>query len=162
MKSNAPAANKIEQDRIDKMLQMGCAACAFLGVPNLVNTEVHHMLDGNVRLGHWFSIGLCSGHHRGVWTEGQLTWIEAHQRVAISDGRKAFTKIYPTEWQLWERTQFVLRLDDTKPESKIVPRRPHVEMDSRDPGHASRPAPESPATPSTVAPGLCDREGRTS
>lgn len=126
MKSNAPRANKIEQDRIDKMMQLGCAACAFLGVPNLANTECHHMLDGNVRLGHWFSIPLCAGHHRGAWTEGQLTWIEPHQRVAISDGRKAFTRIYPTEWQLWERVQFVLHLDDAKPQSKILGRR-HVD-----------------------------------
>jgi Recombination enhancement, RecA-dependent nuclease len=123
MKSNAPGPTKLESERIDKMLQLGCAACAFLGVPNLVNTECHHLLDGNVRLGHWFSIPLCAGHHRGAWTEGQLTWIEAHQRVAISDGRKAFTRIYPTEWQLWDRVQIVLRLENDRPISKLIPRK---------------------------------------
>jgi hypothetical protein len=126
MKNNAAPPTKIEKDRIEKMLQMGCSACAFLGVPNLVNTEVHHLLDGNVRLGHWFCIGLCSGHHRGAWTQGQLTWIEPNQRVAISDGRKAFTRIYPTEWQLWEHVQFVMHLDDTKPTSKIVRKLDHA------------------------------------
>ena len=55
----------------------------------------------------------------------------AEQRVSIADGRKAFTRIYPTEWQLWDRVQFVMRLDNTQPISKIVPRRSsHVEMAS--------------------------------
>jgi hypothetical protein len=28
--------------------------------------EVHHLLDGGVRRGHAFTVGLCPWHHRGV------------------------------------------------------------------------------------------------
>jgi hypothetical protein len=44
-------------------------------------------------------------------------------RVAISDGRKLFIEIYPTERQLWERVQTRLHLPMIWPVSKILPRR---------------------------------------
>ena len=130
MKTSTGTPTKLEAERIEKMLGLGCAACAFLGVPNLVNTECHHILDGNVRCGHWFSVPLCSGHHRGVWSPGQLEWMTPEQRVSIADGRKAFIRVYPTEWQLWDRVQFVMRLDDTRPLSKLVPRGGNLHVDA--------------------------------
>jgi Recombination enhancement, RecA-dependent nuclease len=130
VKTSLNSPTKLEAERIDKMMQLGCAACAFLGVPNLVNAECHHLLDGNIRLGHWFTIPLCSGHHRSVWTNEQLEWLSTEQRVSIADGRKAFTRIYPTEWQLWDRVQFVMRLDDSRPVSKLVPRGGNLHVDA--------------------------------
>lgn len=153
MKTSLNSPTKLEAERITKMLQLGCAACAFLGVPNIAETECHHMLDGNVRLGHWFTVPLCSGHHRGVWSQGQLEWMTAEQRVSIADGRKAFTRIYPTEWQLWDRVQFVMRLDNTQPISKIVPRRAYAEMASDTMDVASHHANQEPDAAERASPG---------
>lgn len=139
MKTSLNSPTKYEQTRIDAMRKQGCVACAVLGVPNLNELELNHMLDGGHRMGHWFTIFLCRGHHQGAWSEGQLEWIEAKKRVAISDSRRLFATVYGTERSLWEKVQKKLKLPALWPVSKIVPRRPHVEVDS----HRVA-APESP------------------
>jgi len=121
--------NKLEELRIQQMMRLGCVACAFIEIPMIAH-ECHHLLDGNRRMGHWFTIPLCSGHHRGQWSAEQrevLGQRSIRERktylVAISDGRKTFTMIYPTERQLWESVQE--RLGLSWPKSKILPRRAH-------------------------------------
>jgi len=118
--SDAPT--KAEQERIDRMKRLGCPACAFLEIVN-VGCDLHHILIGGVRAGHWYSIFLCPGHHRGAWSPEQLELIEPHQRVAISDGRKAFTRVYPSEREMWETVQRRLNLSTAWPLSKILSRR---------------------------------------
>lgn len=113
---------RYEQERIDKLRPLGCSACAFLGVPNLNWLELHHLLQGGKRMGHWFTIFLCRGHHQGAWTDVQIEIFEPRVLVAISDGSKEFTRIYPTERKLWERAQERLKLTKVWPASKIVPR----------------------------------------
>ena len=134
MNHSTRAPTKYEAERIEAMKKHGCVACAVLGVPNLNELELHHILDGGKRMGHYFSIFLCAGHHQGRWTEGQLDWIEPKQRFAISDGRKRFNAIYGTERLLWERVQKKLELPLIWPVSKRVPRRGHhVEVTGSDP-----------------------------
>jgi len=120
---------KLEQLRIEQMMRLGCCACAFIEIPMIAH-ECHHLLDGNRRMGHWFTIPLCRGHHQGDWSAEQIEILgqrsireRRNYLVAISDGRKTFTTIYPTERQLWETVQS--RLGLTWPPSKIVPRRAH-------------------------------------
>lgn len=100
---------KLEEFRIQQMVRLGCCACAYLHIP-FVDVEVHHILSGGRRMGDWFTIPLCPGHHRGLWTPEQRLLLTVKQRVSISSGRKAFTRIYPTERELWELTQGRLRL----------------------------------------------------
>lgn len=103
---------------------MGCVACAKIGIPNYHMLELHHILDGGNRMGHWYSLWLCKGHHqRGCFTAVQQVTLEPKQLVSIGDGRPLFNKVYGTERKLWENGQFVLGLDDEWPASKIVPRR---------------------------------------
>lgn len=105
---------KMEQLRIDKMMRLGCCACALINLPS-VAAECHHLLYGNRRLGDWFTIPLCASHHRGgQWSEA----IPPKYRVSIADGRKAFTRVFPTERELWEQVQE--RLNLTWPEPKRV------------------------------------------
>jgi hypothetical protein len=111
--------NRMCELRMQQLKRAGCCACAYLGIVN-TGTDVHHILSGGQRLGDWFTILLCPGHHRGVWTPELMELIPVKKRVAISDGRKAFTRVYPCERQLWEETQNALGL--TWPESKILPR----------------------------------------
>jgi len=138
MKTSLNSPTKYEHARIDAMRHLGCVACAILGVPNLNQLELHHILSGGVRMGHWFTLFLCRGHHQGDWS--QLGWIRPKKRVAISDGRKRFTAVYGTERVLWERVQKKLKLPIIWPVSKILPRRlPHVD-DLRAHTHHADPA----------------------
>lgn len=109
---------KMEAQRIADMMKLGCVACAHLQLP-VPAIECHHILDGHRRLGHWFTIPLCRGHHQGDWRSSPVPPL---QRVAISDGRKAFTAIYPSERELWDRVQVRLHLSRAWPVSKVFPR----------------------------------------
>jgi len=112
--------NRMDELRIERMMRLGCIACAFLDIPCPAQ-ECHHILDINRRMGDWFTIPLCRGHHQGDFTPEQKTLLQSAQLVAISSGRKLFCRIYPTERELWELTQE--RLGLMWPVStKIVPR----------------------------------------
>jgi hypothetical protein len=121
VKTPLRAPTRYEAERIEALRKLGCVACAVLEVPNISSLELHHILSGGVRMGHWFTIFLCRGHHQGDWNG--CDWIDAPQRVAVSDGRKRFVAVYGSERALWERCQDRLRLSKAWPISKILPRR---------------------------------------
>lgn len=63
-----PAPTKAEALRMDLITQGRCVACwAFALIDSLC--EVHHLTTGGKhgapRLGHAFTVGLCTWHHRG-------------------------------------------------------------------------------------------------
>lgn len=120
MKTSTGKPTKAEAERIEKMLRLGCAACAelFLWMP----AEVHHLLEGNKRLGHLYSIPLCAGHHRGLFLADQALSIPKEMMVSIAHGRKEFVRHYSDERTMWERVQKRLKLSTEWPESKIVKR----------------------------------------
>jgi hypothetical protein len=113
---------KSEQHRVDLMRSLGCVACAHCGWLNTNELELHHLLDGNRRLGHAFTIFLCRGHHQGHWSSAQIHALLPRYRVSISDGRKRFTQIFGTERSLWERVQVTINDPTLWPTSKILPR----------------------------------------
>lgn len=119
MKNNAPPPNKAERTRIKLIMGMCCAVCALHGDVKLRPVELHHIVRGNKRLGHWYTVQLCTGHHRGV------NWSDQPAQVAISDGVKAFRHAHGglEDIDIWQRLQVVLGMDDSLPPSKIVPRR---------------------------------------
>ncbi|WP_426805366.1 Ref family recombination enhancement nuclease [Stenotrophomonas sp. SrG] len=57
-----------QEARIDSILEIGCIVCDALG-HGYMPCQVHHLLvggkHGQKRLGHDFTIGLCSWHHVG-------------------------------------------------------------------------------------------------
>lgn len=112
-----------QQHRVDSMKSLGCVACAFSGWLNLDEMELHHLLLGGHRMGHEFTIFLCRGHHQGHWSSAQIQGLLPKFRVAISDGRKLFNKVFKSERYLWERTQVTINDPTEWPSSKIVPRR---------------------------------------
>lgn len=114
---------KADKARIERMLTLGCCACATLGIPNFHQIEVHHILRGNKRLGDWFTLPLCKGHHQGYFTETQKIRLHDDERVSIGTGRKPFNEKFGTERELWEKIQFVLDLSRDWPGSKVVSRR---------------------------------------
>ena len=108
---------KMEELRIQQMMRLGCCACAYLDIV-YVAQECHHILYGNRRMGDWFTIPLCRGHHQLDFTAEQREVLTPKQLVGIASGRKAFARVYPTERELWERTQE--RLGLTWPTPKAV------------------------------------------
>lgn len=125
MKHSTGTPTKYEQDRLDAMIRLGCVACAHLKIP-YADIEVHHLLSGGKRMGHWFTIPLCAGHHQGDFTRLQKELIPRKKLVAISSGSKAFNKAYPTQRELWERVQKRLGLPAVWPTSKVMDRRLYV------------------------------------
>lgn len=114
---------KADSIRIGRMMLLGCCACAVLGIPNHLQIECHHILDGGRRMGHRFTIPLCKGHHQGYFTADQQLILKVKQLVSIGDGRKLFVEVYGTERELLERVDHLLGLDTPWPASKILPRR---------------------------------------
>lgn len=112
---------RAERERIERISRLGCVACAKLDIVN-VGTDIHHILDGGIRMGHGFTICLCPGHHRGVWGPEQIEIIPVEKRISISDGRPLFYAVYGSEQELWQRVQLRLKLPVVWPVSKIVPR----------------------------------------
>lgn len=125
MKTSTGTPTKYEQQRIEAILRLGCVCCAQLDIPN-VAVDIHHIVVGNKRLGHWYTLPVCPGHHRGVWTAEQIELIPRDLRIAISSGSKAFAKLYGTERELWMKIQVRLKLPAVWPSSKVLPRSRHV------------------------------------
>lgn len=118
---NAPRATAYESRRINRMkAEIGCILCLLrTGVPNY-HVEVHHIVRGNKRLGHWYTLPLCRSHHRIRGNGGIFT--------SIADGSKAFNKIHGTQLDLWVKVQHMLELPDELPPTKVLQRRvPHVD-----------------------------------
>lgn len=66
MHSKAKPPTKAERARMAKIVSLGCVACIRGKYACPLPVEIHHLLDGGVRRGHAFTVGLCSWHHRGV------------------------------------------------------------------------------------------------
>lgn len=116
MSKNMPRATAAEAHRINRMKgEIGCICCLLrTGVQNY-HVEVHHIVQGNRRLGHWWTLPLCRAHHRIRGVGGIFT--------SIADGSKAFKKVHGTELDLWLKVQHMLELPDDLPTTKILPRR---------------------------------------
>jgi hypothetical protein len=60
---------KAEQRRKDAMREIGCIACILDGKPEGERwermVEIHHMVQGNKKLGEAFTVPLCEPHHTG-------------------------------------------------------------------------------------------------
>jgi Recombination enhancement, RecA-dependent nuclease len=113
---NMPRATAYEARRINRMkAEIGCICCLLrTGVQNY-HVEVHHIVRGNKRLGHWYTLPLCRSHHRIRGVGGIFT--------SVADGSKAFNKIHGTQLDLWIKVQHMLELSDELPPTKILPRR---------------------------------------
>jgi len=123
MKSSLGPPTKAERERIEKMRPLGCVACAHAGWLNQHSLELHHLLESGRRISHAHSIFLCPGHHRGIWDSVTIRALSSRYRVAISDGSKAFSRIFGSDRSLWERVQVTVNDPTLWPSSKVVPRR---------------------------------------
>jgi Recombination enhancement, RecA-dependent nuclease len=116
---------KAEKVRMDVIAQMFCPCCRQLGLNHVVipPVEIHHMLRGGKRMGHWYTIPICPGHHRGAWTEHQKRDILPGERVSLASGRPRFEAVYGTERAMWTHIQNSHGWDAAWPQDKIVRRK---------------------------------------
>lgn len=115
--AKSTTATSLEYERMDHIRTLGCMCCALKGDVSEKVIEIHHVIRGNKRLGHWYTIPLCTAHHRGE------RGIKGTKEVAVHGGMKAFRAAYGyDDLELWQRLQVVLGLDDSLPPSKIFKR----------------------------------------
>lgn len=113
-----------EAARIERILAIGCICCVDAGYERRgEKLEVHHLLDGNRRMGHWYTIVLCVGHHQGRFSARQKRLIKPEKLVSISSGSRLFVAAFDSDRNLWVITQGALGLPAEFPQSKILPRR---------------------------------------
>ena len=115
MKHSTGNATKAEVERIKRLiLEVGCICCRLRFGSYNGHVEIHHIVRGNKRLGHGYTLPLCTAHHRAPG-EGAMT--------SIANGRKAFERVHGTELDLWLKVQHMLGLPDELPTTKVLPRR---------------------------------------
>lgn len=118
-RKDCPRATPAEFARMDLIRTLGCMCCALKGDVAAQPIEVHHVIRGNKRMGHLYTIPLCAAHHRGERGEHGTKEVSVH-----GSGMKAFrTRWGYDDLELWQRLQVLLGEDDSLPPSKIMPRR---------------------------------------
>lgn len=82
--------NKHEREWMDRIADYGCIACRLDG--NFRPAAVHHIVDGNRRMGHLFTLPLCDpGHHQN----GQPLGL-----VSVHPWKARFEQRYGTQLEL--------------------------------------------------------------
>jgi hypothetical protein len=99
MRQGKVAANAAEADWMARAQQFGCIVC-HLQHGTRAPAEIHHLKDGDRRMGHLFSIGLCVAHHRGGDDSGPF--------ISRHPWRNRFEAAYGTEAELLARLQKLL------------------------------------------------------
>lgn len=65
MRHSTGTPTKAESARMDAIKNGPCVCCEMQGFSSHF-PDIHHLLSGNKRRGHMFTIGLCPWHHRSV------------------------------------------------------------------------------------------------
>lgn len=100
MKHSTGNRNKAEQARFDAMKdQCICMACRQRGL-STAYIEIHHLLSGNKRRGHMFTISLCQWHHRGVTDGLDASSMEILFGPSLAKGSKPFHFWFGTDEEL--------------------------------------------------------------
>jgi hypothetical protein len=95
-------ATKAERERMDALSRMPCIACLIRNSISCAPVEVHHLLSGNKRRGHKFTIPLCAWHHRGEYSN--YLWdrasVEAYRGPSLARSSKRFHEVFGSDDEL--------------------------------------------------------------
>lgn len=92
--------NKLEREWMNRIADLGCVACKQDGIES--PASVHHIIQGNRRLGHLYSIGLCYPHHQG----------DGRQVPSVHFTKRTFVQRYGSELELLAGLQVQLGVFD--------------------------------------------------
>jgi len=109
---------KEELAHMARVRQWPCLCCAQSGIVR--RAVLHHIKSGTKRMGHFFVLPLCRGHHVGEFIAGE----DYGHRYSVHRHHRNFVVTFGTERELWEDIQTLLQLPITRwPTTKILPRR---------------------------------------
>lgn len=107
---NAKRPTKAEAARMARLKEMGCIVCFGNGGKNWPPAEVHHLLSGNKRRGHAFTIPLCPWHHRGDHTGFGSKFLTATLGPSLARQSKRFHETYGDDDSLLAKTNALLEI----------------------------------------------------
>ena len=94
---------------MDTIKELGmCVCCKQLGMISHY-VEVHHLLSGNKRRGHLYTVGLCQWHHRGVLYDGiRKQDMITKYGFSLADGSKPFRRMFGSDdYLLWLQNEML-------------------------------------------------------
>lgn len=91
---------KTEREWMARIADMGCIACRKDGISS--PASVHHIVQGNRRLGHLFTLPLCYLHHQG----------DGREVPSVHFSKRTFVQRYGTELELLAELQTELGIYD--------------------------------------------------
>ena len=95
---------KDELRRYHALQELGCIACRINGVSHGAIPEIHHLVEGNKRLGNDYTIPLCAWHHRG---EAASQW-EKLKGPSLARSKREFIAEYGTERELLDAVNKII------------------------------------------------------
>ena len=100
---------KEDKRRFELLPQIGCICCKAYGIHNEW-VQIHHIVDGNKRLGHQFTLPLCYWHHSSHPPEG-MTREQAEKIVGPPlTSKKKFNEVFGGEMELLKYVNKMLEL----------------------------------------------------
>ena len=102
MRHSTGSRTKAQQRRFDRIKEIGCIGAHMRGL-GWVYAEVHHLISGNKRRGHMFTVGLCIWHHRRYPIQ-DMSANETRKLLgpSLADGSKPFRAKFGTDDELLE------------------------------------------------------------
>lgn len=99
MVGKAKTHTKEDKRRFSLLPAVGCICCKAYRVHNEW-VQIHHIVEGNRRLGHQYTIPLCFWHHEGVPAAG-MTREQTEALIGPSlKSKKRFNEIFGGEMEL--------------------------------------------------------------
>lgn len=104
MKGSKPTA--AESRWMSAICEIGCIVCRNEGLGK-TPASPHHLVEALHRLGHYFTIPLCSFHHQVPSNDGQ--WVTRHGPGPYT-GKALFEETYGSEFRLLHQCQKITGL----------------------------------------------------
>lgn len=111
MRHSTGKPTKAEKARMDAIKESTCVCCHMRGL-YAWRPEIHHLLSGNRRRGHMFTVGLCAYHHRGVKALERSSQEELTLGPSLAHGSKPFhTAFFGTDDAMLEYQNRLLGIE---------------------------------------------------
>ena len=91
---------KAEREWMSRIAELGCVACKQDGHQS--PASVHHIVQGNRRMGHLFTLPLCYPHHQG----------DGREVPSVHNQKRTFVQRYGSELELLAELQVTLGIYD--------------------------------------------------